>query len=115
MILDEKWLSSLPFESNFLYKKKVVFTGTLQTMTRVKAQQLVSILQGDTQTTVSHQTDILVIGYHRQNLFEAEPLSKKERLAKKYQDEGFPIVILTEKEFFSLAVEQLEHVKRNLF
>lgn len=84
-------------------------------MTKDKAPNLVSILYGDIQHSVTQQTDILVIGYRRQNLFDSDLFSKKELLAKKYQSEGFPISILNEREFFSLAVEQLEQVKNNLF
>lgn len=115
MILDKKQPSALPFETNFLYKKRIVFTGTLQTMARTNAQQLVTILQGEIQRTVTHQTDILVIGFRKQTLFDTDPYSKKELLARKYQTEGYDILILTEKEFFSIAVDQLEQLKNNLF
>lgn len=107
--------STLSRKENDLHKKKIVFTGTLQTMTREKAQNLVTILQGDIQNTVTHQTDILVVGFRKQNLFDTDPYSKKELLARKYQNEGYAISILTEKEFFSLAVDQLEQLKNNLF
>lgn len=53
MILDKKWRLTLPHQENNLHKKKIVFTGTLQTMTREKAQNLVGILQGEIQHTVT--------------------------------------------------------------
>lgn len=115
IILDKNLRSPLPSETNFLYQKKIVFTGTLQTMPREKAQHLVSILNGDVQHAVTKKTDILVVGVHHQTIFETASLSKKEALAKKYQSDGYPISILSEKEFFSLAVEQLEKVRNNLY
>lgn len=115
MALDKKWRSGLSHQENDFHKKKIVFTGTLQTMTRKKAQNLVDILRGEMQSTVTHQTDILVVGFREQNLFDTAPYSKKEVLAKKYQNEGYDISVLTEKEFFSLAVGQLEQLKNNLF
>lgn len=84
-------------------------------MTRDKAQNLVGILQGEIQHTVTHKTDILVVGFRKQNLFDTAPYSKKEVLARKYQNEGYDISILSEKEFFLLAVGQLEQLKNNLF
>ncbi|MGM0169770.1 hypothetical protein IGI39_004782 [Enterococcus sp. AZ135] len=84
-------------------------------MTRTKAQHFVTILQGNIQNTVTHQTDILVTGFRKQTLFDTAPYSKKELLAKKYQTEGYDISILTEKEFFSVVVDQLEQLKNNLF
>lgn len=115
IILGENLGSPLPSETNFLYQKKIVFTGTLQMMTREKAQHLVSILNGDVQQAVTKKTDILVVGVHHQTIFETDTLSKKKSLAKKYQVEGHPISVLSEKEFFSLAVEQLEKVRNNLY
>lgn len=113
--MDKKWRSALPHQENDLHNRKIVFTGTLQTMTREKAQNLVSILQGEMQNTVTHQTDILVVGFRKQNLFDTDPYSKKELLARKYQNEGYNISILAEKESFSLAIGQLEQLKNNLF
>ena len=58
------------------------FTGSLETMTREKAQYFVSILNCDVQHAVTKKTDIFVVGVHHQTSFETNTLSKKEALAQ---------------------------------
>lgn len=105
---------SFSFEHNFLFKKNIVFTGTLQSMDREKAQHLVHGLNGNIQTSVTKKTDILVQGMNLVNLFDQEHFSKKEKLAKKYQLEGIPLVIMSEKEFFEIVVQQFKQLQNHL-
>ncbi|WP_438735892.1 hypothetical protein [Enterococcus sp. DIV0788_1] len=61
--MDEKSVSPLPCENNFLYQKKIVFTGTLQTMTREKAHHLVTILNGEVHHAVKKSQIFLLSAF----------------------------------------------------
>ncbi|MFH0836669.1 MAG: exonuclease domain-containing protein [Candidatus Aenigmatarchaeota archaeon] len=47
---------------NMFYEKHVVFTGTLSSMTRAKAQQIIADIGGINSDLVSKETDFLIIG-----------------------------------------------------
>lgn len=101
-------------DQQFFFHKKIVFTGSLQTMSRSQVQFLVRGLNGFVQTTVSKETDILVLGVRRINIFEEQILSKKEKEARKLICKGIDIELMTEEKFLGLASDQLSSLLRNL-
>ncbi|MGC2996225.1 BRCT domain-containing protein, partial [Enterococcus faecalis] len=57
--------------------KTVVFTGTLQTLTREQAQRLVYSLHGHCQSSVTKQTDMLVCGHYTKSLLNSQSIQSK--------------------------------------
>jgi DNA ligase (NAD+) len=78
-----------------LVGKTVVFTGALEGMTRDRAERLVHELGGRAARTVSHTTDLIVVG--------ATPGAKlrKARAAD--------VPVMTEREFMTLATASTHH------
>lgn len=85
----------------------VVFTGTLNRMTRDQAKSLIYSLSGHCQNAVSKKTTILVVGYSPIELFEQDSLSKKRLEVNHFISLGYSIVILTENDFLKRANNQL--------
>ncbi|QQR79723.1 MAG: NAD-dependent DNA ligase LigA [Deltaproteobacteria bacterium] len=83
-----------------LQGKKIVFTGTLVSMERSKAQKLVEELGAESQDTVTQETDYLVIG-------DGGGAGSKLEKAKKIQAKGGKIQILTETEWEKLIKQPL--------
>jgi DNA ligase (NAD+) len=73
-----------------------VFTGTLESLDRKKAQTRVRSLGGDTPTGVSKTLTYLVIGGG------GGPKSSKQKKAEKLVDAGEPLKIISEQEFIAL-------------
>lgn len=86
----------------------VVFTGTLASMTRKQAQDLVRSLGGQVQLSVSKKTTLLVIGRSNVDLFEHDPRSLKLKNAEDLQKKGVPLKKLSEEDFITLAINQLQ-------
>lgn len=100
---------------NLSFKNKtVVFTGTLQTMTRKQAQNLVRSLHGRCQSTVTKQTDILVCGHYTKSLLEDSRYTIKEQTARELIEQGQDLLILSEAAFYERIIEQLQQTKNNL-
>ncbi|HAP3957925.1 TPA: BRCT domain-containing protein, partial [Enterococcus faecalis] len=53
-----------------LTNQRVVFTGTLQQMTRTQAIDLVHSLNGHCQSSVTSKTNFLVCGQYSKSLFD---------------------------------------------
>lgn len=85
----------------------VVFTGTLVTMTRKEAPQLIVRLKGRIANHVSKEMTILVIGHYTKSLFDEEMLTKKEKLAQEYKSKGHLILLVNEKTFLELVLKEL--------
>ena len=86
----------------------VVFTGTLASMTRKQAQDLVRSLGGKVQSSLSKKTTLLVIGRSNLDLFEQDPRSLKLKNAEDLQKKGVPLKKLSEEDFITLAINQLQ-------
>jgi len=79
-------------KSSKLEKKKFVFTGELQSITRQQASSLVKKMGGDVASSVSKNTDFVIAG---------------EKAGSKYKKAlSLGIKILTEKEFEELINEK---------
>ncbi len=76
-------------QNALLSDKKFVITGTLQTMSRLKAEEKIKLLGGTLQSNVTRQTNYLIVG--------DQPGHNKLQLAQFYKTS-----IINEKEFLNL-------------
>ncbi len=76
-------------QNALLSDKKFVITGTLQTMSRLKAEEKIKLLGGQLQSNVTRQTNYLIVG--------DQPGHNKLQLAQFYKTS-----IINEKEFLNL-------------
>lgn len=89
-----------------LYGKNVAFTGTLQFFSRSQAFEIVELFGGSPQTTVTKKTDILVTGVQDiSRLATGQTESSKLRKAMDLRLQGFPIQIITDREFQELVLQ----------
>ena len=72
---------------------RYVFTGSLSSMTRSEAWDLVRLIGAEPSDYVSHSTDYLVLGHLRTDM------SNKLRRALAYQEQGYPVQIIDEDQF----------------
>lgn len=86
-------------EENELYQKKVVFTGTLQSMLRREAAQKVVNIGGIVGDTVTSDTNFLVMGIQDYTKFVDGKESNKIKKAKELIRKGKPIQIIDEGTF----------------
>ncbi|MFD1671214.1 BRCT domain-containing protein [Agrilactobacillus yilanensis] len=86
----------------------VAVTGKLETMTLQHCLTLLKIIHANPQSNVSQTTDCLIVGTIRKTMFEA-PETERLKLARAYN-----VPIITEKEFLTLVIKALNHLKNNL-
>ena len=84
---------------NIFYGATVVFTGTLSSMTRGEAQQMVADIGGNVANSVTKQTDYLVFGHQDLKLVGEDGLSGKQEKAMKMKAGGHSIELMTETDF----------------
>lgn len=87
--------------SHPLYRKNCVITGALDRLSRREAMQAVADLGGVNIDKLNTFTDILILG----NASYCDLLSgmtKKQKKALRLIDEGYPLQILSEQEFYAL-------------
>lgn len=83
--------------------KRVVFTGTLARLQRDEAEQLVSCSGGQCQTSVSRQTNLVVVGrIDTRTLDAGRRISTKEEKARELIAAGNPVEIVSEDEWLQL-------------
>jgi DNA polymerase-3 subunit epsilon len=82
-----------------LYNKKVIFTGSLISMTRRNAMQKIVDLGGIIGNSITKDTDFLVMGLQDFSRFIDGKESSKTKAAKQYIEEGFSLQIINEDEF----------------
>lgn len=85
------------------YQKKVVFTGTLGSMTRQHAMQLVINAGGTPSNGVTKDTDFLIMGIQDYSKFADGKESNKTKQAKQFINEGWFIQIIDEDEFVRMV------------
>ena len=86
-------------EDNLFYKKNVVFTGTLSSMKRSEAQQIIADIGGVNSNSISKKTDFLVVGQQDYRIVGEDGMSSKQEKAMVLINEGCPIEILSEEDF----------------
>lgn len=103
------------FRKDEIFKDKYVcFTGKLEYFTRKCAEQIVTDMGGIFVNSVTHKTDFLIVGDLSYQAGITRPNeSHKLITAKNYQEKGSSIQILSEKEFFKILRNKINHVSIN--
>ncbi len=84
-----------------------VFTGTLLSMTRSKAFEVVSKGGGEAQKGINKETDYLVVGIQDMQKLNGKKTSSKMRKAEDMQKDGHKIQIIGEDEFMNMIDDDL--------
>lgn len=92
-------------ETHPLYKKKCVFTGILERMTRLEAAQLVANVGGIPENSVTKKTNYLVLGNNEYNPILQGNKSNKQKKAEEYKLAGCDIEIIPETVFYEMLEE----------
>lgn len=93
--------------TNPLYGKTVVFTGTLSSMTRKNAYQIVLNLGGIAQNSMNAKTNYLVIGSGEFVKSVKEGKTSKMKKAEALMKNGAEISIISEAAFFDLISDYI--------
>lgn len=83
--------------------RRIAFTGTLLSMPRMAAAQLVVNAGGQPVTSVSKLTDYLVFGEQDFSKFIDGEMSTKTRKAKELVNHGHPLEIISERDFLRMV------------
>ena len=86
--------------------KSFVFTGTLHSMTRDKARELVALGGGTPQDSVTRNTDFLVVGI-QDIVVTKGGVSGKMKKAYDMRENGLPIQVIGEDDFLAMIDEEL--------
>lgn len=87
---------------NIFYESKVVFTGKMGSMTRDQAHQLIVDIGGVIGSTVTPETDFLVVGQQDYRFVGDDGMSNKQEKAMQLISKGSELEILSEDEFLRL-------------
>lgn len=87
-------------ESMF-YARKVVFTGTLSSMSRSEAQKTIVDIGGFISNSVTRETDFLIVGHQDYRVVGEDGMSTKQEKAINLIEKGAPLEILSEAQFLS--------------
>ena len=88
--------------SHPLYKKRCVFTGTLEKMIRTEAMQIVVDHGGINEDNVSKKTNYLILGNHDYCSTIKNGKSTKQKKAEEYKLKGMEIEIFPENVFYDM-------------
>lgn len=89
-------------ESNPIFGKVIVFTGTLSHMSRKDAFQIVANLGGIPENAVTTKTNFLIVGNEEFVKSVKNGQTSKMRKASNYQQKGLDILTLSEYTFFDM-------------
>lgn len=84
---------------SLFYQKNVVFTGTLSSMRRADAQQIIADIGGTNQSGVTKDTDFLIVGQQDFRVVGEDGMSSKQEKAIKMVEKGASLEILSENDF----------------
>lgn len=84
---------------SIFYGRTVVFTGTLSSMIRTEAQQLIANIGGIISGTVTKDTDFLIVGQQDFRVVGDDGMSNKQEKAMKLIVKGSDIEIVSEDDF----------------
>ncbi|OFV69141.1 exonuclease domain-containing protein [Acetobacterium wieringae] len=89
-------------ETNPLFNKECIFTGTLDKLVRKDAQQMVVNLGGSCGKSVTQKTNYLILGNNDYCKSIKDGKSNKHKKAEELKIKGFDIEIMTEDVFYNL-------------
>lgn len=92
-------------ETNSFYDKVCVFTGTLEKMKRTDAAQIVVNLGGTVATSVTKNTNYLVLGNNDYCSSIKDGKSNKQKKAEQLILNGSDLIILDENTFYNMIIE----------
>jgi len=84
---------------SIFYGKTVVFTGTLSSMVRVDAQQLIANIGGTLGNGVTAKTDYLIVGQQDYRVVGDDGMSSKQEKAVKLIEKGATLEVISENDF----------------
>lgn len=84
---------------SIFYGKRVVFTGTLSSIVRAEAQQVIANLGGINANTVTKDTDFLIVGQQDFRFVSEDGMSNKQEKAQKLLENGAAIEVISEADF----------------
>ena len=84
---------------SIFYQKYVVFTGTLSSMKRIEAQQIIADIGGINQSGVNRDTNFLIVGQQDFRVVGEDGMSSKQEKAIKMIEKGAELEILSEDDF----------------
>ena len=84
---------------SIFYGRTIVFTGTLSSMMRIKAQQIVADIGGINGNGVTKDTDFLVVGQQDYRVVGDDGMSSKQEKAVKLIEKGSSLEIISEDDF----------------
>jgi len=79
--------------------RTVVFTGTLSSMIRSEAQQIITDIGGINANSITKNTDFLVVGHQDYRIVGEDGMSSKQEKAIKLIEKGSELEIVSESEF----------------
>jgi len=84
---------------SIFYGRSVIFTGTLLSMVRGNAQQIIADIGGINSNTVTMETDYLIVGQQDFRVVGEDGMSGKQEKAEKLLKKGAGIEVISESEF----------------
>ena len=105
---DESSLFSSTTE--FFKDKVVVFTGPLNSMSRIEGTRLINSLGGITRSSVTKKTNILITNTPNIDSLSPEQMSNKLRTAMCYRGRGQDILIINEEELESIIYGNIDNL-----
>lgn len=84
---------------SIFYGRSVVFTGTLSSMIRSEAQQIIADIGGINGNSVNKNTDFLVVGHQDYRIVGEDGMSSKQEKAVKLIEKGSTLEIISEDDF----------------
>ena len=99
--LPDKWAQKAE-ETSLVEDCDFVFTGTLSSMPRKSAHDLVQKARGRASETINKDTEFLVMGTQDYSKFADGQKSSKTKKAEDLRAKGYPIEIISEEDFLKM-------------
>jgi DNA polymerase-3 subunit epsilon len=85
--------------ASIFYGKKVIFIGTLSSMTRIEYQQLIADIGGINANGVTKDTDFLIVGHQDYRIVSCDGMISKQKYAIKLIEKESNLEIISEEDF----------------
>ncbi len=89
-------------QQSIFYRKTIVFTGTLSSMNRSEAQKLIAKIGGSNRSSITKETDFLIVGQQDFRIVGEQGMSMKQKKALDYIEKGSKMEIISEDDFIRL-------------